>query len=596
MSRHTISLLCILFLAALLRFNNLMWGNGNFFHPDENNMARSISQMSLQDKLHPDFFAYGQLPLYLSFFSSVATNYINELIAYIHPDIEYGIQNTDAWQVSTPLAIFWLRFWSATASLASVYLLYKLARSLVSRKHALVAALLAACTPGLIQSAHFGTTESMLTFFFLLILYFCIKIVQNKSNIAHSSRLFVLLGITFGLAVGIKLTAVYFSIAIVLILLLQIIRIRAQKRRYTILHRLILVLLLGASTAIGYIMSSPYNLISFKEFRNTMDYEISVAQGLDVFYTRQFMDTTPMVFQITHVFPYALGWPLFVIGFISIMYALFMLITDVSQIRTAKKIETFILFMLLASFISFLIPNSIYYVKWTRFLTPIFPFFSLFTALMTSSLLPPIKNLITINYKILKPLILAGATFVIFICLIPGIWFSTIYAQKDTRTQASEWIYTHIPSGSYVLSETANVVDIPVTIETHIGEHLTTGKYDYTVISFNFYEISAQPGLREELINHLELADYIFVPSRRIFTNHLRFPEKYPLLNSYYNALFSGTLGFELIHIQQPEFRGILLHDEHAEETWTVFDHPVIRIYKKTTPKTRIEYGNILDY
>ena len=34
--------------------------------------------------------------------------------------------------------------------------------------------------------------------------------------------------------------------------------------------------------------------------------------------------------------------------------------------------------------------------------------------------------------------------------------------------------------------------------------------------------------------------------------------------------------------------------DEDAEETWSVFDHPVVRIYKKTNTLSTIEYEQIL--
>lgn len=113
-----------------------------------------------------------------------------------------------------------------------------------------------------------------------------------------------------------------------------------------------------------------------------------------------------------------------------------------------------------------------------------------------------------------------------------------------------------------------------------------------------------------ELPDHLEKADYIFIPSRRIFSTHMR-PDMFPLTNRYYQALFSGELGFKpLVTIstlgsQRPTIPGlvdrpytpedIFIQDEAAEETWTVFDHPIIRIYEKTTPKTTEEYGSILN-
>jgi hypothetical protein len=35
--------------------------------------------------------------------------------------------------------------------------------------------------------------------------------------------------------------------------------------------------------------------------------------------------------------------------------------------------------------------------------------------------------------------------------------------------------------------------------------------------------------------------------------------------------------------------------DEKAEETWSVFDHPVIRIFKKTQPLSIKDYAKFLE-
>ena len=152
--------------------------------------------------------------------------------------------------------------------------------------------------------------------------------------------------------------------------------------------------------------------------------------------------------------------------------------------------------------------------------------------------------------------------------ILPGISYLSIYQKPDVRFQASEWIYNNIQQGSYILSETANVVDIPFEIP---GENINK---NYSVISFNFYDLDGNRQLQEELKQHLKKADYIFVPSRRIFANVKK--KDSPVLEKYYQDLFSGKLGFKKV----AEFSSGL-NDESAEETWTVFDHPVIRIYKR---------------
>jgi len=73
----------LIFSCLFTRFYKLDWGNGFFFHPDENNMATSLSQLNSKN-LNPHFFAYGQFPLYLGFYSlkilSLANNFTNSIL------------------------------------------------------------------------------------------------------------------------------------------------------------------------------------------------------------------------------------------------------------------------------------------------------------------------------------------------------------------------------------------------------------------------------------------------------------------------------------------------------------------------------------
>jgi len=97
------------------------------------------------------------------------------------------------------------------------------------------------------------------------------------------------------------------------------------------------------------------------------------------------------------------------------------------------------------------------------------------------------------------------------ISIIPGIRFVSMYLKPDIRIEASKWIIKNIPAKSVVLSETANVVDIPVG-------NLKVKNYE--LISSNLYEIDNDKKLYNEFLINLNKADYIIVPSRRIFANH----------------------------------------------------------------------------
>ncbi|MDX2079063.1 MAG: DUF2298 domain-containing protein [bacterium] len=95
----------------------------------------------------------------------------------------------------------------------------------------------------------------------------------------------------------------------------------------------------------------------------------------------------------------------------------------------------------------------------------------------------------------------------------------------------------------------------------------------------------------------LDQSDYIYINSNRRYDSQSRLPVRYPLTMRYYEALFSGELGFELVATFQETFElgPIKISDQYlptynaprwlneyeAEEAFTVYDHPVIFLFKK---------------
>lgn len=597
-------LVLVVAIGAVLRFYNLMWGNGYFFDPDEGNMASSISQMTPEKAFHPNFFAYGQFPLYLSYFSAQLANIIKFIVTFS--------PTTDHRQlialVPYPDAIFWLRFWSAAASTVTILLVYQIVKVIIGQKDRhestnkhhyqffslsakgtlipLAAAFLTAVMPGLIQSAHLGTTESLLTFFFMLSIYLSLKILTGGTIFRYT----VLSGIAVGLGLGTKITAALFFVPPGIALLYRIFSMHGRfLRKAGLFIGFTLILVLTA--LVFFFCSSPHTVLDFKDFKGTTLYETEVATGkAQVFYTRQFINTIPFVFQVTHIFPYALGWGMMLVGIASIVCL---------PIIVSRKKDSLLhiqYLILTASFALFLISNAILFVKWTRFSTPIFPFFPIFIGFFFFFINKNNNHWIKKTGIVVLGLTLAAS-------LVQGIAFFSIYARDDVRYTASQWVYQHIPKGSYLLFDTGNVVDIPFLIKDKTNNsEMYAPAFNYKLVSFDFYSLDRKdvedPGkLSRELVQHLEKADYILVPSRRIFSNHLRLPDQYPMASAYYINLFNGTLGFtKVAQIDSfPKIAGITFPDEQAEETWTVFDHPVVRVYKKTEQKIKEEYQSLLD-
>ena len=83
--------------------------------------------------------------------------------------------------------------------------------------------------------------------------------------------------------------------------------------------------------------------------------------------------------------------------------------------------------------------------------------------------------------------------------------------------------------------------------------------------------------------------------------NEQKLPTQFPITSNFYNLLFSGKLGFKEV----AEFNSfptlkignlkLEINDERGEETWSVFDHPVIRIFKKVNSHPASYYDQILE-
>ena len=140
-----------------------------------------------------------------------------------------------------------------------------------------------------------------------------------------------------------------------------------------------------------------------------------------------------------------------------------------------------------------------------------------------------------------------------------------IYFNTDIRVMASDWLNHNISIDNEILSESGNVVDIPVFGQLKVN-------------NFDFYTLYNDINNLEKLTQSINKSDYIIIPSRRVFKNQ----NNSNFLNSqnYYQKLFSGQFGFNLIKTFSNN-NSLFLNSENAEETWSVFDNPTVRVFKR---------------
>ncbi len=524
-----ITLLIIILIAAFFRFYNLNWDLGHFFHPDERNIANAVSQIHLFSQMDPKFYAYGGFVIYLYKFTAdfLVVVFHNPALAH-----DWGWINIIG------------RSYSAFFSTLTIIPLYFLASKIFNKKVGFVASLFYALTVSSIQTAHFSTTENLLTFLITLITCLAILFYEHPSF-----KKSLLIGMVIGIAVATKTTGISFAFAPFLALAILFVKKKISVKNST--GYFLLIVMGGFLT---FCLFSPYTFLNYSKFMESMHYENSVVLGTNpVVYTLQFLHTPSYLFQIKNMI-----WQLGLFATVAIVGTL---VTFFKEIR--KKHWLFIIFI---SFpvLYFLYVGS-WYTKFNRYMIPIFPFIIICGA--------------NALYLITKRYHRFGHVLIGVFVLASGIYataFISIYTREQTRISTSQWIYSHIPDNSFILSEHwDDGQPIP----------LTEGSPDkYQTLSLAIYDQDNDNKVTY-YADYLSQADYLTISSRRLYGTLLHLPDRYPLTKRYYELLFSEKLGYQKVaeFSSYPQLFGVSLNDDTSEETFQVYDHPKTFIFKNTS-------------
>lgn len=539
-----ITLFCV---GAFLRLYNFDWGSPFYFHPDERNIASSVADLHAFDQLNPHFFAYGSLPIYTIYTGGV---FVNMLLG----------EQKDIFFVSLEIAIRVSRVLSAALGISIILLAYFVGKNLHDAKTGLLAAFFTTFSTGFIQFSHFGTFEMWLTFFSLLLFFIMLFTIKNDK------RIFVfLLGIVFGILVSIKVTALIFFVPICCLVFYKRFIKHKTKLTYSVFFLSVLqmlrdILLILCLAAIVYLIFCPFTFKTYNEFIASMRYESAVALGrLPVFYTGGFTQTIPILFQFNKIYPFFIN-PLLTIIFIPCF--LFFVWKSISQKNIA-------FIMLSIVFLSLFLSQAVQYAKWTRYMLPTLPFLYLILSYV-------IVLILSFIHKQSKNILFWGGVLHVFVfssMLFSLAFFLTVYTKEDTRVAASEWAKKNIKENARILSE---VYDLGILPFNNYFPHITL---------FNFYDLEQNPLLTKDLAAKLAENDYLILTSQRIMKNRLAFHKKFPLGHDFYSKLFAEKNGYKKIYqtpcdiLCQIAYFGNPM--TNFEETATVFDRPIIFIFKK---------------
>lgn len=538
-------LLLLLFLFALVaiisRFYNLNWGAPFYFHPDERNIASSVSQLSFPKNLNPHFFAYGSFPIYSIYALGVIQNGLGMFFTKI-PIFALA-------HVSFEQAIILSRFFSACFSVLLILLLYKTTTLMKNSTAGIIAMTLGLFSVGLMQYAHFGTFEMWLTFFSFLLFYLLLLFIKQQKT-----RFIIFIGIVLGLLLAIKVS----SAALIPVVFFVIFLESVKRKKNKVLFFLKNFFLSTIIASVIFVLVSPYVFLDWSSFQNSMRYETTVALGtLPVFYTQAFFDKIPVLYQFIAIYPFILN-PILTILFLP---CFFYIVYKSIKFRSPSYI------LLTTYYLLLFLSQAFLFAKWTRYIVPTLPFMYCIIGISLADFFQFAKHKKSLlTYKFFLSILF----FVSFIFAFS--FFHTVYLQEDSRTSATDWAHKHLPKNSSVLSEVYDLGIVPFN------------PFFPKITLYDFYDL-AKEKTKMPIITNVQDYDAIILPSQRILSSRMLMPKQFPNGYIFYKNLLNEKSGFKKIY-QTPcdifctiTYMGDPLYN--VENTATVFDRPTVIIFKK---------------
>lgn len=594
----SILLVIVVLLGAWFRFHGLDWDSGRHLHPDERFLSTTTNDLKWPDNLSTYFdpnsstlspyalpnmglFVYGTLPVYLVKWLSILINQNN-------------------YDNLTLVG----RALSGLFDIAAVLILFLIGRKLYGRVVGLVAASLLALSVLNIQLSHFYAVDTYANLFIVATMYFLISATMTGRWLD-----FALGGIMLGLGLASKISV--FTLAVPILVGVGIDyyrRSRDNDPRAALeqsLVRLVTLVVLAMLTfrvlqPIAFAGPGFWNWTFNPRWITDIVKQQNTVNGLDDLPWVQQWTNRSMAFPLYNIVVWGLGLPLGVAsiaGYVLVVYEL---------IRKKKLEHLLPVVYVTATFIY----HAATFIKFMRYFLPLYPFLVLFAAYLLvwlwqrahvasaaladapmalenppqpseeAPVRPSLWSRVRSRLRLSRGLALGIGILVVGGTLLYAMAFSTIYSRTNTRVAASRWIFQHVPAGSVLANEHWDDW-LPIGGLDGKTSYGTGGLY-HSVEMANYDDDT--PAKLDKTVNNLANADYIILSSARLSASIPRLPMRYPMMTRYYQLLFAGKLGYQRVaeFTSYPTLFGIQIPDESAEEAFSVYDHPVVQIFKKS--------------
>lgn len=577
---YTLALALVWLVALSIRLYGINWDHGQDLHPDELFVGKIVIVDRIRFAWPPDIvnlrdpavstlnsrsadpangqpreFAYGSLPLYVTDFAGFLLGKVT------------GVN----W--NAPERIFLVgRCLSAVFDSLTVLVVAAIGTRLGGGRAGLLAAVLAALAPMMVQLSHFFTTDSWLAFFVALCLWQCVIALQQGGAWPLAFA-----GIAAGLALATKGSVFTLFAVVALAVVLQAVpdwhageRSRAARK----------VLLRGGLAAAGalaaFAVFEPYAIPAPDIYLQSLRTQANIVRGtFDVPFTRVFV-SEGLLYPLKQYLMWGVG-P--VAGILSLAGVLILA-------RMAWKDRTGPAMPLLAWLVGYSLIVTLSEARFLRYLAPIVPVLAVAGGLALDALWSWLSR--TFGRK-------AGAAVSAALLTGVALWtiaFMSVYAGEHPRLAASRWMFDRIPPGSSISAETWDDA-LPRNFDAVMSQQA----FNWTTIQADMYSDRPQADVADAMYALMESSDYIILSSNRVERSIRAAPWRYPVQNRFYDLLERGDLGFSLAGSWErpPTLGPWRIDDQGADESFVNYDHPSVRIFHRDELLSRAVFDDLME-
>jgi hypothetical protein len=275
-------------------------------------------------------------------------------------------------------------------------------------------------------------------------------------------------------------------------------------------------------------------------------------------WTLPYASAPPVWTELTRILPYAMG----LLPEIAALGGLFIVLRRARMGGAEARLLLFLLPLL-----ALVLPAR---VKTVRFLLPALPLLAVLAVVALQEIFRG------------RRVRIVAITVVAAVTLLQGTAFTAVYAEKDSRVRAAEWLDANVGPLEIV------VVEDPPGYGPPLGSpsrELHRRPLRYEILWRGFYTLHEKRDAEERrrhIEDILERADYL-VLSEGHRAEYLGAGELRPVERSFYEDLDGGRLPFTKVASfkSYPRLGPLVWKDDRAEVLMRVFDHPRIDIWKR---------------